>query len=73
MREGGRTEEEMGGRGERGGREEHSIAKRPTDTKGRRMTGTKGKPALRNKEEGDGKDGRGVWGESDSDLRFSYR
>lgn len=38
-------------------RKQHSIAKRPTDTKGRRMTGTRVKPARRNEEEGDGKDG----------------
>lgn len=47
-------------RGEGGGgweRKQHSIAKRPTDTKGRRMTGTRVKPARRNEEEGDGKDG----------------
>lgn len=47
-------------RGERGGggrEERHSIAKRPTDTKGRRMTGTRVKPAPRNEEEGDWKDG----------------
>lgn len=44
-------------------RKQRSIAKRPTDTKGRRMTGTRVKPAQRNEEEeeeeeGDGKDGR---------------
>lgn len=43
-------------------RKQRSIAKRPTDTKGR-MTGTRVKPAQRNEEEeeeeeGDGKDGR---------------
>lgn len=38
-------------------RKQHSIAKRPTDTKGRRMTGTRVKPARRNEEEGDRKDG----------------
>jgi len=42
------------------GWKQHSIAKRPTDTKGRRMTGTRVKPAQRNEEEGNGKDGR--WG-----------
>lgn len=35
--------------------------KRPTDTKGRRMTGTRVKPALRHEEEGDEK--KKDWGE----------
>lgn len=55
-------------REERGAREEevkgwerkqHSIAKRPTDTKGGRMTGTRLKPARRNEEEGRRKGWRG--------------
>lgn len=73
--------EGVGGWGWR--RKLHSIAKRPTDTKGRRMTGTRVKPAQRNEgEEGDRKDGReGERGEgrgegesgADSNLQFSYR
>lgn len=45
-------------------RKQHSIAKRLTDTKGRRMTGTRVRPAQRNEEEeeGDGKDGQGRQG-----------
>lgn len=67
--------EESGGRGGLGlgvGRErkQHSIAKRPTDTKGRRMTGTRVKPARRNEEEGDGRDGwRGGWEGRESQIQ----
>lgn len=41
-------------------RKQHSMRKRPTDTKGRRMTGTRVRPAWRNEEEGDGRDGWSV-------------
>lgn len=52
-----RKAKERGG----GGRESSiRMRKRPTDTKGRRMTSTKVRPAWRNEEEGDGKDGWSV-------------
>lgn len=44
-------------RGEGGGESSIQRGKRPTDTKGRRMTDPRVRPAQRNKEEGDGKDG----------------
>lgn len=46
-----------GRRGEGWGweRKQHSIAKRPKDTKGRRMTSTRVKPGQRNEEERDRK------------------
>lgn len=53
--QGRRREKERRGEGWGWERKQHSIAKRPTDTKGRRMTGTRVKPARRNEEEGDGK------------------
>lgn len=62
MEQGRRWETE---RGERvvgvGDRKQHSIAKRLRDTKGKRMTGTRVKPARRRnaEEEGDRSDGRG--------------
>lgn len=57
-------------------RKQHSMRKRPTDTKGRRMTGTRVRPAWRNEEEeGDGKDGWSVEEKRESarNPEFSFR
>lgn len=54
-------------------RKQLSVAKGPTkNTKGRRMTGTRVKPAQKNEEEGNGKDGQRGRGEG-KESPFSHR
>lgn len=60
--------EESKGEGWGWERKQHSVRKKAHRYKSRRMTGTRVRPARRNEEEGDGKDGWSVEEARESDC-----